>query len=104
MPVPRERALVDDEMVQAIERFLFMLREGPLRVVAPVSAKPLCLFTDAAYEGTAGSQRCGLGGVLFDHDGTACFFFWQKKIASRPVVCYVDNNGTRDVLIKGAAG
>ena len=56
-------------------------------------------------------QRAKLGEdrsstVIFEAELCAmvlAFVVWKEKIASRPVVHYVDNNAARDVLIKGAA-
>ena len=44
--------------------------------------------------------------VMFEAELCAvvlAFVLYKQILFSRPVVCYVDNNGTRDVLISGAA-
>ena len=56
-------------------------------------------------------QRLALGEgrsktIIFEAELAAvlvAFVLWQPHVAARPVVCFVDNNSTRDVLIKGAA-
>ena len=70
-----EEPVIDEGMVRAINQFFYLLKEGPPRVVTPVSARRLYLFTDAAFENSENSKRCGLGGVLFDADGEPLNFF-----------------------------
>ena len=44
--------------------------------------------------------------IIFEAELTAvlvALVLWQRYVAGRPVVCCVDNNATRDVLIKGSA-
>ena len=51
-----EEPEIDEGMVKAINQFLYLLKEGPPRVVTPVSARPLYLFTDAAFENSEKSK------------------------------------------------
>ena len=130
--------LVSEEAAEAIALYLDLLVKGPPRIVSNVTSKPVYLFTDAAYEGFPGSQRCGMGGILFDSSGRPLKYFslelarsqreslgegrastiifeaelraailamvlWKGELCGRPVVCYVDNNSARDVLISGVA-
>ena len=130
--------VVSEDAAEAISLYLDLLVRGPPRLVSRVTGKPLYLFTDAAYEGKPGSERCGMGGVLFDSCGQPLKFFsleltpaqrvalgegrassiifeaelcaailamvlWQADLCGRPVVFYVDNNSSRDVLISGVA-
>ena len=44
--------------------------------------------------------------IIFEAELTAvlvALVLWQRLLKSRPLVCCVDNNATRDVLIKGSA-
>ena len=53
--------LVSDDAADAISLSLDLLVKGPPRLVTRVTAHPMYLFTDAAYEGQPGNERCGLG-------------------------------------------
>ena len=67
--------LLSDEAAEAISLYLDLLVKGPPRLVSRMTACPMYLFTDAAYEGQPGSERCGLGGVLLDAHGKPLKFF-----------------------------
>ena len=60
---------------EAISLYLDLLEKGPARLINRLTAQPLYLFTDAAYEKSRGLPRCGLGGVLLDCNGAPLEFF-----------------------------
>ena len=61
--------LVTDEAVEAISLCLDLLVKRALQTGDSGDGAALLLFTDAAYKGQPGVERCGMGGVLLDTNG-----------------------------------
>ena len=116
----------------ALKRFADFLRFPPPRKIQNATKRTWFVFTDACYEPTASSWRCGIGGIIFSPDGEPFQFFSQvrrhrlnflealaKRLSSSklsclllwwacrcgksaPAVFYIDNNSARDVAISGS--
>ena len=117
-----------------------LVSEEAAQELCPKSLPSLCIFSlmRRTIEGLPGSQRCGMGGILFDSSSRPLKYFsleltrtqreslgeghasssifeaelcaailamvlWREELCGRSVVCYVDNNSARDVLISGVA-
>ena len=56
--------------IQALQRFKDFLQHSPPRRIQRSSHKTWLVFTDACYEPTSTTWRCGIGGVIVSPDGT----------------------------------
>ena len=59
---------------------------------------------DNRQKGLLGEQRSKT--VIFEAELVATILgvvLWRSRLKGRPLVCYTDNNGTRDVLINASA-
>ena len=56
--------------IQALQRFKDFLQHSPPRRIQRSSHKTWLVFTDACYEPTSTTWRCGIGGVIISPDGT----------------------------------
>ena len=56
--------------VQALRRFKNFLQRSPPRRIQRSSHKTWMIFTDACYEPTSDTWKCGIGGVIVSPDGT----------------------------------
>ena len=56
--------------IQALRRFKDFLQHSPPRRIQRSSHKTWLVFTDACYEPTSTTWRCGIGGVIISPDGT----------------------------------
>ena len=55
--------------IQALQRFKDFLQHSPPRRIQRSSHKTWLVFTDACYEPTSTTWRCGIGGVIVSPDG-----------------------------------
>ena len=67
----------------ALKKFADFLRFSPPRKIQNATKRTWFVFTDACYEPTASSWRCGTGGIIFSPDGEPFQFFSQKLTASQ---------------------
>ena len=56
---------------QLLQLFNSQLLDGPPRKICGVSASCFYIFTDACYEPNRPDWVCGLGGIIYNSDGTA---------------------------------
>ena len=60
---------IQEGCVQALRRFKDFLQHSPPRRIQRSSHKTWLIFTDACYEPTSTTWRCGIGGVIISPDG-----------------------------------
>lgn len=64
-----------NDCIQAMKRFRDFLCENNPRRIMNVSSNTWYVYTDACYEPTSTSWKCGIGGVIYDPSGTPVEFF-----------------------------
>ena len=63
------------DCVRAMNRFRDFLCENNPRRSMVASSRTWYVYTDACYEPTSSSWKCGLGGVIYDPSGAPVEFF-----------------------------